>query len=402
MRIIDTIAWSDLKDWSLSGGAWNLPPPLDLPRFYMGRRSMDSHPTTNGSCRVTPTMTNDLDPVDSKAVAVAAQKGGQGKSAVAMNLAHELSERGRDVVLVDLDKNGHLTSELGYREWANDSEKHIATYLSETDPPVTLNEFTLPTGYGWDFIANIPKEDHDELVDNLWHSAKEEEDTQPENFLDPFYEALKRRYDYIVVDTAPTKTKLIKATFESLNYCMIPIRIQDGGEVLKNTIQDLVYYTPETGGDPRPRISVLAIFPTFVSASLKNNTDERQLIEKLCQDQVTQGAVPNFAYIPPSVMQEIKAGTIDSIPRPGIRQAKAINEPDPLREVDPTHEQLRCFEELAAIVERGEVNRSAQPLIDDTNTTTTQGTSNSNDSQHTTHRHQQPSNATQQGSNTQQ
>jgi chromosome partitioning protein len=46
-------------------------------------------------------------------LAVSNQKGGVGKSTVALNIAGALSERGQNVLLVDLDPQGYLTSGVG-------------------------------------------------------------------------------------------------------------------------------------------------------------------------------------------------------------------------------------------------------------------------------------------------
>ncbi len=48
-----------------------------------------------------------------RSIAVINQKGGVGKTTIAVNLGHALSLAGRRVTLVDLDPQGHLTASLG-------------------------------------------------------------------------------------------------------------------------------------------------------------------------------------------------------------------------------------------------------------------------------------------------
>src|SRR3982074_2132790 len=53
-------------------------------------------------------------------IAVANQKGGVGKSTTARNLGHALHEKGRNVLLVDLDAQAHLTLMSGVELGAGD------------------------------------------------------------------------------------------------------------------------------------------------------------------------------------------------------------------------------------------------------------------------------------------
>lgn len=294
-----------------------------------------------------------------KAIAVLSQKGGQGKSAVAVNVAHELSCRGYKVAVADFDPNGHLTSDLEYREHANNTDQHFASYTSDSTVATELSDFVISTEFGWDFIPNIPKENYTEwethLIDNTPSSVP---------CIKPLFDDLKQHYHFIVIDTGPTKTRLIDATLETIKYCMIPIRVGDGEEVLISTIHDLVYVTRSGTSGPIPRLKVLAIFPTFVQQPVNRMTRERLLIEKLCQSESTGQAVPNFAYISSDQFEKLDAGNYDELPRPGLRKARALDDAEPLREANSSHEQLPCFEELASIAERGYVDRSAHPHVD--------------------------------------
>ena len=58
-------------------------------------------------------------------IAVVNEKGGTGKTTTAINLAYELSVRGRSVILGDLDPQGHTTLGLSQAARAADSNGHL-------------------------------------------------------------------------------------------------------------------------------------------------------------------------------------------------------------------------------------------------------------------------------------
>ncbi len=51
---------------------------------------------------------------NSRAVSVCMLKGGVGKSTIAVNLARQLAAQDHDVLLIDLDPNGHASVGLGF------------------------------------------------------------------------------------------------------------------------------------------------------------------------------------------------------------------------------------------------------------------------------------------------
>ncbi|MCD2205337.1 ParA family protein, partial [Halobacterium sp. KA-6] len=70
----------------------------------------------------------------SRAVSVSLQKGGVGKTTIAINLADALAVRGNDVLLVDLDQQGNATEGVGLKDDYESSEPNIGDVLTDDDP----------------------------------------------------------------------------------------------------------------------------------------------------------------------------------------------------------------------------------------------------------------------------
>ena len=69
--------------------------------------------------------------------AVSLLKGGVGKSTIALNIADRLASRGHETVLLDLDKDGHMTTQLGYDD-AYDRDANLGDALIDGEDPEDL------------------------------------------------------------------------------------------------------------------------------------------------------------------------------------------------------------------------------------------------------------------------
>jgi chromosome partitioning protein len=150
-------------------------------------------------------------------ITFANQKGGVGKTTTTLNLGVYLAMTGKKVCLIDLDPQSNLTSGLGYSQnEPNSKSKTIYDVLIEnTNPPEVIvqtrikNLCLLP--------ANISLASAEiELVNTI---ARE---TVLRNSL----EALRDRFDYILIDCPPSLGLLTINALTASDQVMVPVQTE--------------------------------------------------------------------------------------------------------------------------------------------------------------------------------
>lgn len=285
-----------------------------------------------------------------RAVAVGVLKGGFGKTTTAINLARELAHRNESALLVDLDDNGHMTlmlEEGGAYTGERWETNHSADVLLDGANP---KEYIVNVSAGLDlFPAHVDLED----VQSGLKEATMGTTRLKEELVD---ELLGDNYDYIIIDCPANRGKLNDNAMYATGNIMIPLRPENGYETgLTNTVQRLVMEAREYFD-----LNILSVLPTDLSTRIDHQTRDRALLREMTTREAVAKHVPNFAYLSEEDWEAIDTGDYDR-PLPGIRHRAAIDNANdagvPLRDYDSDCDQLACYEELAQIVEAGEVVR---------------------------------------------
>ncbi len=151
---------------------------------------------------------------ETRIIALVNQKGGVGKTTTAVNLAAGLGDRGRRVLLVDLDPQGNATSGVGV-EKTNRERNSYRLLLGE----ITLEEAIVPTGFS--NLSLVPS--HPDLtgaeVELISVIGREYRlrDTIPAP--DPGYE-------YILIDCPPSLNLLVINALAAAGELIIPIQAE--------------------------------------------------------------------------------------------------------------------------------------------------------------------------------
>ncbi|GAB3036229.1 ParA family protein [Natronobiforma cellulositropha] len=269
-----------------------------------------------------------------RAVSVALQKGGVGKTTLAINLAERLANRGHDVLLVDLDQQGNATEGVGLAD-AYRSDTHLGHILDDNSD-VTAGDVIRSA----DSFDVLPANQDLDSVENSIRSATFGELWIRNEIVDPL---LEDAYDFVVVDSPPNLGPLADASLISTQHVIVPLRMSEpsvsGFERMYT--QQILPIRKEID------LEILAIVPN----SLAGDNEEKRIIGDL--------ETSEFGQFLPSFARSAHFDDPDS-PGPGLRERiafrRAWREGVPLAVHDPESDMLERLDELAAIVERGGVD----------------------------------------------
>jgi chromosome partitioning protein len=151
-------------------------------------------------------------------VAVANQKGGVGKTTTTINLAASLALADRNVLLVDVDPQGNLTSGVGQKGRASEAGT-VYNALTSLEPTTDAAPFIISTTI--DRLHLIPAERNltGAEIEMVTLNGREE---RLRALIDP----LRDRYDYIFIDCPPSLGLLTLNALVAADAVLIPLHCE--------------------------------------------------------------------------------------------------------------------------------------------------------------------------------
>lgn len=275
-----------------------------------------------------------------RAVSISLQKGGVGKTTIAINLADALAVRGNDVLMVDLDQQGNATEGVGLKEAYDSPDGSVGDVLTDNGP-ADPREVVVERGPFDVLPAHVDLDETADKIRNstfgmLWVRRR---------IVEPL---LEDEYDHVVIDSPPSLGPLSDAALIGAGNVIVPLLMSEPSVSGFERMWEQQFLPIRKEVD----LQLLAIVPN----NLTGNNEERRIIEDL-EDSPFAGYLPGFARSP----EFDDPGS----PGPGIRHriafSRAWREGQTLREYDPDSDMLDRLDDLAAAVEAGGVETRGVP-----------------------------------------
>jgi chromosome partitioning protein len=198
-----------------------------------------------------------------KIIVFANDKGGVGKTTSTVTLGYGLANRGRRVLIVDMDPQGQCATTLGMIQEAG-------VFNALIRPDQDLNQWIRTTGRK--DLALLPGDRTTataQVVLNAEH--------RPVNALRALFQVLSKQYDYIVADTAPSVGGIQERALFAADLVVIPtatefLSIEGLSQVLTNlgNLRD----------QHRWRGRLLGILPTFFDEQTRESKSSLEQLEE--------------------------------------------------------------------------------------------------------------------------
>jgi chromosome partitioning protein len=149
-----------------------------------------------------------------KVICIANQKGGVGKTTTAVNLAASLALTKRKTLLIDIDPQGNASSGVGFtRETIKDTIYHIIIEDQEFKDVIKETQFPL--------LSIVPSS-----IDLIGAEIELVTIEGRELRLKEKLAAVRERYEYIIIDCAPSLGLLTVNSLNAADSVLIPIQCE--------------------------------------------------------------------------------------------------------------------------------------------------------------------------------
>ena len=158
---------------------------------------------------------------NARVLAVVNQKGGVGKSTTAVNLSAALGEAGKKVLVIDMDPQGNATSGFGLSK----SDREMCVYDVLLYDPLSSNKSVSFE----DIIENNNENSVDVIPATIQLAGAEVELVNAmsrETRLKGLIEPERSKYDYIIIDCAPSLGLLTINALTAADGVIIPIQCE--------------------------------------------------------------------------------------------------------------------------------------------------------------------------------
>jgi chromosome partitioning protein len=256
-----------------------------------------------------------------KVISISIFKGGTGKTTTAVSLASALTQLGQRVLLVDLDQQASATRHLGLDPGV-ETPNLYHVFRKQVPAGAAVKE----TGFGFHLIPG----------NSLLAAIEEALEPGDEGLLRELLAGVKYEYDYVILDSPPSKAMLAINALSAADGVVVPLQAErpalDGVQDLLRFIQGIIweYHNPD--------LKIIGILPTMFKRTTTHSAGVVQKTREIWSDKVFQVEIPETIAFPRDFAQATPLPDLD----PGHEGAKAYLEvADIIIKQSHTHEESR-------------------------------------------------------------
>lgn len=213
--------------------------------------------------------------------AVTNQKGGVGKTTTVLSLGAYLSQKGKKILLVDVDPQANLTSGLGM--------SHITRENDETN---TVYDILVNSAKVQDVIIKTEYENLDLIPSGIELAGAEIEMVNSfsrESILKKALDTVSENYDFVLIDCPPSLGLLTVNSLVACDKVLIPVQAEyfalEGLGQLINTINLIK-------SNLNSRLDIGGVIMTMFDNRTNLSKDVRSEIKQFFQDKMFKTIVP--------------------------------------------------------------------------------------------------------------